>query len=214
MGFLWDGFSTVPFLVLALGCNRSLVLSSSGVNCTQTRALAKDPSGEPTKGQVEEALRLAEEQQEGDNNPEDEVVEIPQKVVKVNPEKKGKKDEPEQAEPDSDMSEANESSGRSKSSSSSSSSASLGPAAKGKTSKTKANAEPKTGRGRGRGRGRGVDKSPAPTLPPSRKRPQPIDTSDVKLNPGLTLRLDQARDRIEPSSSAASSKEGQKRRKT
>eukprot|EP00435_Cladocopium_sp_Y103_P035031 s1250_g9.t1 len=173
----------------------------------QEFVLSRDGSGEPSKDQVEEALKLAEDSEKaGDDNPDDDVVEIPKDVMEVKQDKAVTKSEKEQKEPDpdSDMTGVDESSGKSSSSSSSSSSSQ-----KKKPSKAKVKAEPKNkGRGRGRGRGKELDVPKSPATSVSRKRPQPIDTSNVKVNESLKSRLDQiSQENAIAASSSSSSKQ-------
>lgn len=164
---------------------------------------------------MEEALRVAEPEDnlQADNG-EDDVAEIPQDVMEVTPDQSEKAEKEEGVE--SEISGPRDSS---KSSSSSSSSSSGSPSPKGKAAKAKASkakAEPK--RGAGRGRGPKSAEMPPPKAEVAKKRPVPIDTSNVKINQNLKARLDQISQEavIEGSGSASSSSKAPaaKRKKT
>ena len=156
-------------------------------------------------------MRVAESEDNAEGgNADDDVVEIPRDTMEVKADKVGKDEKAEDL--DSEISGPRESSKSSSSSSSSGPSVPKGKAAKAKAS-SKEKAEPK--RGRGRGRGTAI---PPPKAEVPKKRPVPLDTSDVKLNMSLKARLDQIsqQNAIEASGSASSSSKAPavKRRKT
>lgn len=168
---------------------------------------AEDASGEPSKQQVESALEEAETavQDETGNVAEEDLVDIPKDVMDFQTDKASKTDktEKETGSPDSAMSGAADSSSKDSSSSSSSE--------KPSTKKAQPRAQPKQGRGRGRGK----VAAEAPAVEQPKKRPVPLDTSNVKINPSLKLRLDAAADaNALKSAPSSSSKPPAKKRKT
>ena len=168
---------------------------------------AEDASGEPSKQLVESALEEAEAagHDETGNVADEDLLDIPKDVMDLQVDKASKTDKTgkDTVSPDSEMSGVADSSSNDSSSSSSSE----------KPNPKKAQPAPKPKEGRGRGRGKAAA-APVPEVP--KKRLVPLDTSDVKINPTLKLRLDAAADAntLKASAPSSSSKQPAKKRKT